>query len=231
MQQNSVIPVHLGIILDGNRRWAQAKGISTLKGHQRGSENLKTIAIEAFERGVQYFSAFVFSTENWSRTEKEVNYLMNLVSRFVDDYLEELHERGIKIVILGRRDGLRRKVVESLKKSEALTHDNKRGTLALCFNYGGKEELVDACRSMLNADLDPDKVSSDVLSRHLYQPDIPDVDLLIRTSGEKRLSGFMLFRSAYAELDFVDKHWPEFTKTDLKKSLNGFAMRKRRFGA
>lgn len=225
------IPNHLGLILDGNRRWAKAQGLPTLEGHRAGAETFKEISLAAFDRGVNVVSAFIFSTENWKRTEEEVGYLMSLVMKAVDKYLDEFHERGIKIVILGRSEGVRSKVLEAIRKTEQKTKDNTKGTLALCFNYGGRAEIVDACKEVVNAGVNPDDIDEDLLSKHMYGGDaVPDVDLVIRTSGEQRSSGFMLYRAAYAEYMFLDKYWPDIAVSDLEDALKNYAERSRRFG-
>lgn len=221
------LPQHVGIILDGNRRWAKQQGLPALEGHRRGSAVFKDIALHAFECGVHNVTAYVFSHENWERTDEEVGYLMQLVIKAVEQYLNEFEERGIKLVILGRRDGLRQKVLNAIKRAEDKTKDNTKGTLALCFNYGGRQEIVDAAQQVVDAgnSLTPQSISS-----ALYQPEVPDLDLVIRTSGEQRLSGFMLWRAAYAELYFSDKMWPAFTAADFDEALQAYADRERRFG-
>lgn len=224
------VPSHIGIVLDGNRRWARANHLPKMEGHRRGMDNLRTVARYTFSRGVRYLSAFVFSTENWSRSQREVNYLMGLISKAIDGYLEEFHGDGIKIVILGRRNGLRRSVLRAIRKAETTTRNNTNGTLALCFNYGGQEELVDAARSLVSSGQRATDITAETLTANLYCPEIPNVDMLIRTSGEYRTSGFMLYRSAYAELYFTEKHWPEFTPADLDLALDEFERRERRFG-
>jgi undecaprenyl diphosphate synthase len=224
---NLSLPQHVGIILDGNRRWAKAQGLPTLEGHRRGSTVFKDIVMYAFEQGIQTVSAYVFSQENWERTEEEVGYLMQLVIKAVDQYLDEFHERGIRLVILGRRQGLRRKVLNAISSAEDRTKDNTNGTLALCFNYGGREEIVDAAQKVVTAG---EAITPQSISSALYQPDLPDLDLIIRTSGEKRLSGFMLWLAAYAELYFSEKMWPAFTRADFDKALQSYAARERRFG-
>lgn len=231
MSDTTALPVHVGIILDGNRRWAKESGLPSLKGHRQGMDVLKDVSFHAFERGVQYLSAFVFSTENWQRAEEEVNYLMDLTLKAVEKYLDEYHERGIKVVILGRRQGIRQKVLDAIDRAEQKTRDNTQGTLALCFNYGGKEELVDAVKQIVASNLTPNEITPEVISNSLYHPDIPDVDLLLRTSGEERTSGFMLYRAAYAELVFKDTHWPEFTTADFDDVLLEYEKRERRYGS
>ena len=228
--ETQTIPRHLGIILDGNRRWAKAQGLPTLQGHRQGAEVFKQISKAAFKRGVQYVSAYVFSTENWRRTEKEVSYLMSLVIKVVDDYLDEVHQEGIKIVILGRREGLRANVLKAIQRAEEKTANNTRGTMALCFNYGGQQEIVDAAKLLMEQGTDPATLTPESFEQALYHPEIPALDLIVRTSGEQRLSNFMLYRAAYAELAFVDKHWPDFTPADLDAALATYAARHRRLG-
>lgn len=223
-------PTHVGLILDGNRRWARARGLPTLEGHRRGSDVLREIALAAYDRGVKYVSAFVFSTENWSRTDKEVNYLMGLVVKLLTQYLDEFNERGIKVVVLGRRDGLRSSVLKAIQKAEEATKHNTGGTLAFCFNYGGQEEIVDATKQLIRSGVSVESVTKESMTNMLYGPDVPAIDLLIRTSGEQRLSGFMLWRAAYAELYFTDTMWPDFTSHELDVALDDYCARHRRFG-
>ena len=231
MSDTTVLPAHVGIVLDGNRRWAREKGIPTLEGHREGAEVFKKIAIDAFDRGVKYLSAFIFSTENWQRTEEEVGYLMKLVIKATESYLDTFHKKGIKIVILGRRSSIVPDVLKAIEKTESKTRNNTKGTLALCFNYAGQEEIVDAVKHLVALGLAPNEISKDVVASALYYPEIPPVDLLIRTSGEYRTSGFMLYRSDYAELYFTEKYWPDFDANDLAAALKEYAARKRRFGA
>jgi undecaprenyl diphosphate synthase len=230
MSDTNTLPKHLGIIIDGNRRWAQSQGVPNLEGHREGSEVFKEIALAAFERGIQYVSAYVFSTENWSRTEEEVGYLMKLVIKAMEKYLKTFHEKGIKILVLGRRTQIPGNVLEAIERTELKTKDNTEGTLALCFNYGGREEIADAFRNLAGQRVEPDKITEELVRGALYSPEIPDVDLIIRTSGERRLSGFMLYRSEYAELYFSNKFWPDFTVDNLDEALADYAGRQRRFG-
>ena len=224
------IPKHIGIILDGNRRWAKQNGLPTLQGHKKGAEVFKDISLRAFDLGVKYLSAYIFSTENWSRTKVEVDYLMKLVVRAVESYLEEYNDNGVKILIAGSRDKFSKLVLESIIKTENATKHNTKATLILCFNYGGHQEIVDATASIIKQGFKPNQVTPELIAQNLYAPDAPDVDLIIRTSGEQRLSGFMLWRSAYAELLFTEKLWPEYTAEDLKKSIQEYSNRQRRFG-
>ncbi|MBA3758495.1 di-trans,poly-cis-decaprenylcistransferase [Candidatus Saccharibacteria bacterium] len=231
MSDNAAIPIHMGLVLDGNRRWAKQNGLPVVQGHRHGMDVLKDISFHAFERGVKYLSAFVFSTENWQRAEEEVNYLMDLTVKAVEKYLDEFHERGIKVIIMGRRSGVRQKVLDAIDRTEEKTKDNTGGTLVLCFNYGGREELVDAVQNIVAEGHSASDVTLDTLWSSLYRPEIPDIDLLIRTSGEQRTSGFMLYRAAYAELKFLDKLWPDFTTTDFDDCMKDYVNRERRFGS
>ncbi|MFO0920520.1 MAG: polyprenyl diphosphate synthase [Candidatus Saccharimonadales bacterium] len=227
---SGIVPNHIGFILDGNRRWAQEHNLLTLEGHRRGAEVFEEIALYSFKRGIKNVTGFVFSTENWQRTDEEVGYLMNLVVKAVENYLETFHEEGIRIVILGRRDGLRAKVLRAIKKAEEKTAKNTTGTLGLCFNYGGQNEIVDAVKSIVSDSMKPEDIDVTTVSNNLYAPELPDVDLVVRTSGEKRLSGFMMWRCAYAELSFCDKYWPDYSKGDLDEALKVYGASNRRFG-
>jgi len=225
---NTAVPRHLGIILDGNRRWAKEQGFKSLEGHRQGAEVFREIVYAALDRGVEFISAYVFSTENWQRTQEEVSYLMGLVLKVVDKYLDEFHEKGIKILILGSQDGLDDKVKAGLAKSVDRTANNTKGTVALCFNYGGQQEIIDGIKSLPQDQIDG--LTPVKFEQYLYSKDVPDVDLVIRTSGEHRTSGFMLWRAAYAELMFVDKFWPDFTVQDLDEALHDYKQRNRKFG-
>ncbi|MEO8784802.1 MAG: polyprenyl diphosphate synthase [Candidatus Saccharimonadales bacterium] len=222
------VPAHLGIIMDGNRRWAKQHGQPTLNGHRQGLEALKDVALAAFERGVKVVSAFVFSTENWQRTQEEVSFLMSLVSKGIDKHLATFDEAGIKLVMLGERRGIDKAILGTIDKAVAQTASNQIGTLALCFNYGGQDEIVQAAQAAANSG---SPITIENLASHLYQPQLPPIDFLIRTSGERRLSGFMLWRAAYSELYFSDVLWPDFSANDLDIALQAYAQRQRRFGA
>lgn len=224
------IPKHVGVILDGNRRWAKQHNLPTLDGHRQGAEVFKKVALAAFDRGVEYLSGYIFSTENWRRTEEEVAYLMKLVVKGVEQYLDEFHKRGIKIVCIGRKDQLSSSVLKSIKKTEEKTKDNDRGVLVLCFNYGGHQEIIDATKAIIREGIAAEDIDESVFSRYIYHPEIPPVDLLIRTSGEQRTSGFMLWRADYAELIFSQKLWPDFGDSDLAAAIDEYIKRKRRFG-
>ena len=229
-QESTVLPTHLGFIVDGNRRWAKEQGLPTLEGHRRGYELLKEIAMEAIDRGVAYVSGYIFSTENWSRTREEVNYLMKLALQYAERDLDSIIKRNVRIRVLGTEQGLRKKLDATLRRCEAKSAHCTKGTLALCFNYGGQIEIAHACQELIQQGTPADQVTPELIRQHLYQPDIPDVDMVVRTSGEQRLSNFMLWRSAYSEFLFLDKRWPELTMDDLDTILHEYARRNRRFG-
>lgn len=222
------LPVHLGLIIDGNRRWARANGLPKLEGHRQGYLVLKKIIKAAIDRGVTYVSAYTFSTENWNRTTTEVKYLMDMALGILTKDVEELHKEGIRVCVAGSRTRLSQQLVAAIDDAENKTRDNSRGTLLLCFNYGGQGEIVDSVNALIKKKAVDISVKD--ISAHLYAPDIPPVDFIIRTSGEQRLSNFMLWRSAYAELLFVEKHWPDFNEVDLDEALADYARRQRRFG-
>lgn len=231
MTKKPNIPSHLGLILDGNRRWAEAHNLPSLEGHRKGYENLKTIVEAAMKRGITYISVYVFSTENWERSQEELDYLMKLLVWVSRHEINELHQEGICIRFVGSRERLSKKVLDAIESAEQKTKNNDKATIAFCFNYGGQQEITDAVKAIIKDGIPADKVTSDTIAQHLYAPDVPPIDLIIRTSGEQRLSNFMLWRAAYSELCFVDKLWPDFSEVDLDKALNDYAKRERRFGA
>lgn len=230
MSETSTIPAHVGFILDGNRRWAKSRGLPTLEGHRVGYDNLKDIVIAATERGVKFVSAYIFSTENWNRTSAEVKYLMDLSYKMITRDVEELNKEDIRVVWLGSQDNVSQKLQRAIRDAEEKTKDNTRSTLGLCFNYGGQQEIVDAAKFLMSNGEKPEDLTIEKLSQALYAPQMPSIDLLVRTSGEQRLSGFMLWRAAYSELYFLDKHWPDFGVADLDAALKEYANRERRFG-
>lgn len=222
---------HLAVILDGNRRWAKDHGLTKFEGHYRGYENLVQIINLVFERGIKYFSAYVFSTENWRREAEEVKYLMALTYQLFKKDLRRLHEKNIRVRIIGSREGLSKKVNKVVDEVQALTARNTGPTLSLCFNYGGHEEILAGVRDLIASGVKADEVTEAALKEHMWSHDIPAPDMIVRTSGEKRLSNFWLWDSAYAELMFVDQSWPEFDETTLDGVIDEYNRRKRRFGA
>lgn len=221
------VPRHIGIIPDGNRRWAKAKGLPSLKGHEAGFKAFEPVAEAAFDAGVEVFSAWGFSTENWNRTADEVSYLMDLFIHYLGQEAASLHSKNIKLLVSGSRAELSDKLVEAIEQAEQLTAGNSRGVINICLNYGGRQELVDAVNHLIQEG--KTAVTADDLSQNLYHQ-LPDLDLIIRTSGERRLSGFMPWQGIYSELYFSDKLWPDFSPDDLRAALQDFANRKRTFG-
>lgn len=231
LTSRDAIPTHLGLILDGNRRWAKEKKLRPFEGHRRGYLRLEKIVLAAFDRGVSYVSAFVFSTENWRRSEEEVAYLMDLLHWVATHELNKLHKRNIKVIFIGTERGLSDTILDAIKAGEKKTAHNTGGTLVLCLNYGGQQELSDAVASLIRSGTTADQITPELITKHLYGPSLPPLDLIIRTSGEQRLSGFMLWSAAYAELKFVLKYWPAFTVADLEEALLDYAGRQRRLGS
>ncbi len=228
---NPELPNHVGFIMDGNRRWAKAHGKLPIQGHEVGLEVLHDVARACFDAGVKVVSFYAFSTENWKRAEQEVSFLMSLVPFAKKKFLGELKHDGIRTVIIGSRNGLSDKVTDIIDQVERETEYNTNGTLALCFNYGGLSELADMVRNVVESGVDTGSLTGDDLYKYLYHPEVPPCDLIVRTSGEKRLSGFMLARSEYAEFIFDDKMWPDITAADVSEYLSEFATRQRRIGA
>ena len=227
---NTDQPRHIGFILDGNRRWAKEKGLPPMKGHYEGYKKLKELATYALkDKKIEFVSAYVFSTENWNRTKEEVGYLMKLVLRALTDYLEEFHRDNIKIVVMGSRQKLSKSLLEAIEQAETKTKNNTGGTLALCFNYGGQTEIVEAVNTILQSGTNG-PISQEELESSLYHPEVPAVDMIVRTSGEQRISGFMLYRASYSELLFIPKFWPDFNKQDVDDVITEFSNRQRRYG-
>lgn len=225
------IPNHIAIIMDGNRRWAQARSMPPWRGHAKGQEVLRTIAKAAFSLGIKYLTVYAFSTENWNRSRTEVSYLMRHVRMAVNKYISEFAENGIRIVFLGNQENLSKSVLDAIKGAEAMTAHNTKATLGVCFNYGGMQEICDMTKQIVMSQMPLQEITPNRLAGYLYQPHIPPIDLLIRTGGEQRLSNFMLWRAAYAELYFTDTLWPDFDISDLQKALSEYGSRQRRFGS
>lgn len=227
----SAVPRHLGIILDGNRRWARANNVPLIEGHRQGFLNAKKLGLSLFDQGIEYVSAYTFSTENWSRPRDEVRDLMKLFLWIAKHEVKELHENGIRVRMLGSRLRLGKALLKAIHEAEELTRDNTRGTLLLCMDYGGQQEIVDAVKALAASGVKPEDITQEMISEQLYAPDVPPVDLIIRTSGEQRLSNFMLWRAAYSELMFTDTYWPALSEEELRGMLADYGKRKRRFGA
>ena len=225
------MPQHVGLILDGNRRWAKHRGLATLIGHRRGLACVEGVVREAFSLGVKFVSLFVFSSENWKRSKKEVECLMSLFLRFCREDSQRLIAEGFQIRFAGRtKQDLSEEIQKSIRQIERKSKKNTGPTVVVCLNYGGRLELVDAVQKIIKRKLKPSSVNEKRLSQHLYHPDVPDLDLIIRTSGEQRISGFQLWRATYAEFLFVRKCWPDFRPRDLRQALAIYVGRSRRFG-
>jgi undecaprenyl diphosphate synthase len=230
MADDVLLPTHVGFIVDGNRRWAKGRGLSTQDGHLAGYDKIKSIALETIERGVPYVSMYVFSTENWHRNGPEVKWLMELAIRMLTKDLHEFVERDVRLRVSGTRIRLSRKLKKAIDQAEAQTAHCKKGTVIIAFNYGGHQEIIDAVNRLRASLANTKKVTAQIFEQFLYTPDVPPCDLIVRTSGEQRLSNFMLWRSAYSELIFVKKPWPDMTKRDVTRILGEYTRRSRRFG-
>jgi len=230
------IPAHVAIVMDGNGRWAQQRGLKRTEGHAAGETALFDTVEGALDLGLSWMTVFAFSTENWRRPVDEVRFLMNFNERLLMERRDELHERGVRVRFIGRRGGrVPARVRRRIEETEALTQANRLLTLTFAFNYGGRAELVDAVRALgreiARGRLDPEKVDERTIHRHLYAPDMPDPDLVIRTSGEYRISNYLLWECAYSELVFTDVLWPDFRTAHLVEAIAEYQRRERRFGA
>lgn len=225
------VPGHVAIIMDGNGRWANARGLDRLQGHEAGTENIRRILRHAAKRGVKYLTIWAFSTENWRRPEDEVSGLMEILGRTLVSETEELHRQGAQLRHIGDLSALDPALQASVKQAIELTSHNNRIVLTIAFNYGGRQEIVHAVRNMIADGLSPDAVDEELMSKYLYMPELPEPDLIIRTSGEIRLSNFLLWQGAYSELFFSEKYWPDFSEDDFDAALDNYGNRERRFGA
>jgi undecaprenyl diphosphate synthase len=229
--QAVAIPRHIGFIVDGNRRWAREHGKTTIEGHRQGYANLETIAREAHRQGVEYVSAYVFSAENWKRDRTEVRDLMKFLKWVLQHEVQKFHREGIRLRVVGSKLRIGKALLKAIHEAEQLTEDNSRGTLLLCLDYGGQQEIVDATKRIVADGVDPNDITPELITQYLYAPDVPPPDLIIRTSGEQRLSNFLLWESAYSELLFSEVYWPDFTEQHLAQAMSEYARRQRRFGS
>lgn len=228
------VPQHVAIVMDGNGRWANQRGLSRNAGHTQGEATLFEVVAGAVEIGVKYLSVYAFSTENWRRSPEEVRFLMGYNRQVLRNRREQMHDWGVRMRWVGRKPKLWGSVLTELAAAEERTRDNTVMTLAMCINYGGRAEIADAAREIATlaatGRLDPKRVDERTIARHLDEPDMPDVDLFLRSSGEQRISNFLLWQSAYAELAFVDTLWPDFSRLDLWRACEAYASRDRRYG-
>ena len=233
----SRLPRHVAIVMDGNGRWAKQRGLARTEGHKAGEEALYDVVEGALDIGLEWLTVYAFSTENWKRPPSEVRFLLHFNRTLLRNRRDDLHGRGTRIRFLGRRDDWRipKSVLNDMEDAEALTKNNRRLTFTIAFDYGGRTEIVDAVKKLLDervrGKLRGERLTPDSISRRLYRPDMPDPDLLIRTGGEMRISNFLLWQAAYAELWFTPIYWPDFSREHLYEAIRDYQKRDRRFGA
>lgn len=224
------LPQHIGIMIDGNRRWARSKGLPTFTGHLKGIQRAVEIVDYAFQKGIKVLTLYGFSTENWKRSKEEVSYLMDLFFQFAKKYAPIFHEKGIRFRHIGRKDRLPSKLIKEIRKAEELTKENSRMVLNIALDYGGRDEIVRAVKKIVKQGMPEEQITEKLILENLDTNGLPDVDLVIRTSGEMRLSNFLPLQSTYAELYFPKIYWPDFTPQQFDIALEEFAHRQRRFG-
>ena len=217
---------HLGVIADGNRRWAREQGLPSIEGHKQGLSAIEKLVNGAAEAGVEFITFYVFSTENWGRSEAEVSYIMKLAESRILKYAEKMKQKNGRLVVLGSKKRISPKLVSIIGKAEKLTEDCDGITVGFCFNYGGELEIAEAA-TIAAAE---GEITPETIRKHLYHPEIPDIDMVVRTSGEERISGFMLWRSSYAEFMFIKKYFPEMDESDVENIIGEYDKRNRRFG-
>ena len=230
MDENPVLPLHVAIIMDGNGRWATRRGQPRLEGHRAGLGAARKVIRRLGQRGVEYVTLFTFSTENWKRPAAEIEGLFNLLKSVVQREAAELNQNNVRIVHLGRTRDIPPDMLAEIRKAVELTSENTGLVLGLAFNYGGRQEMVDAVKSILAEKIPSEQVDEATIERHLYSAGWPDVDLVVRSAGEMRLSNFLLWQSAYAEYYFSEAMWPDFDEAEIDRALEAFSRRKRRFG-
>ena len=224
------VPLHIAIIMDGNGRWAQARHRPRVFGHQAGVKTVRRIVEDAADIGIKHLTLYSFSTENWTRPKAEIAALFQLLKKYVSDDLDTLNANNVRVRIIGSREGLRPDLLEVIERVEETTRGNDEFFLNIAFNYGGRDELLRAFKAMTAKGLPADQITEEALSAHLDTHNIPDPDLVIRTSGEQRISNFLLWQAAYAEFVFTDVLWPDFSRADLEAAISEFQRRDRRFG-
>ncbi len=230
MNEPNYPPRHVAIIMDGNGRWAKKRGLPRILGHNAGADNILPIVKTLANHGVKYLTLYMFSTENWSRPRIEVTGLLRLLGKKIEQETQTFHRENIRLVHLGRLDRLSRKLKDKVQGAVELTKSNTGLTLCLAFDYGGRDEIIQAARRIATAGITDDNIDESVFVRYLYNPDIPDPDLVIRTGGETRLSNFLLWQAAYSELYFTPVLWPDFGAKDIEEALSEYKRRQRRFG-
>ncbi|MCO5297178.1 MAG: polyprenyl diphosphate synthase [Fimbriimonadaceae bacterium] len=231
MSTLDTLPKHVGIIMDGNGRWARSRGLGRLLGHREGYKTLRGVLLDASELGIRYLTVYAFSAENWRRPEEEVSGLMKLIERAARDELRMMHQNGVRVEATGRIHELPSGLQEALREGIETTRHNTGITFTLAVNYGGRAEIVDAVRTLIHDGVEEEDVDEGAISERLYHPEHPEPDLIIRTAGEMRTSNFLLWQAAYAELYVTDTPWPEFGRKELEAALEAYAKRTRKFGA
>ncbi len=224
------LPRHVAIIMDGNGRWAEQQGLPRIEGHREGAKAAQRVVELFIDYGISYLTLYAFSTENWSRPRQEVDALFRILEEKLDEGLDYAMDKGIRLYHLGKLDGLSPVAKEKIKKALELTKDNRRLSLCLAFNYGGRDEIVEAARRLVLSNTPAPNIDEKAFSQHLYTAGIPDPDLVIRTGGEKRLSNFLIWQSAYSEIYFTSVLWPDFGREELDKALIDYSQRQRRYG-
>jgi undecaprenyl diphosphate synthase len=224
------LPRHIAIIMDGNGRWAKSHGMPRNEGHRQGKDNLRRIVEACVEFGIPVLTIYAFSTENWSRPPSEVGALMTILELVLDQEVEKLHKNGVQVRHIGSLEGVSPKLQEKIRKACAYTQNNNRLILNVAFNYGGRDEIVRAVQRIVREGTPAEQVTEELISRYLYTGELPDPDLIIRTSGELRISNFLIWQAAYSEYYVTPTYWPDFDKDELRKALIEYSMRKRRFG-
>lgn len=224
------LPVHVAVIMDGNGRWANKKGLGRLLGHREGYRTLRSVLLNASELGIRYLTVYAFSAENWRRPSDEVDGLMKLIERAARDELRVMHKNNVRVRVAGRLDELPPSLREALESGIETTKNNTGITFTLAVNYGGRAEIVDAVRDIVASGMEPEQVTEELIAAHLYNPDIPEPDLMIRTAGEMRWSNFLIWQAAYAELFVTESTWPEFELDHLLSAVEAFQRRIRKFG-
>jgi undecaprenyl diphosphate synthase len=224
------IPSHVAIIMDGNGRWAKSRGLPRLAGHKAGTENLRRVIRACVEFGIKYLTVYAFSTENWGRPAEEVAGLMNIIREVIEKELDELNKQGVQLRHLGHLEGLDPDLQQKVLDAVKMTEKNNRLILSIAFNYGGRDEILCAVTKMLEDGIKPKDVTPELFSSYLFTRDIPDPDLIVRTSGEMRTSNLMIWQAAYSELYFTPTYWPDFDKEELRKAVFSYSQRDRRYG-
>jgi undecaprenyl diphosphate synthase len=224
------VPYHVGIIMDGNGRWARARGLPRLAGHRAGTENIRRVLQACVEFGIKVLTVYAFSTENWGRPEEEVRGLMHILSEYIQREVGELHRNGVQLRHSGRLAGISETMQEQIRDALELTKNNDRIILNVAFNYGGRAEILDAVRRIIADGIKPEQVDEALFNCYLYTAGLPDPDLIIRTGGEMRISNFLIWQAAYAEYYATPTYWPDFDREELRRALEAYAQRDRRFG-